>query len=698
MRVLAVDSDPDRPSPEDLLNATAGGGGCAPATWAQLQGLGCDDWRVRARAGAQKCPRGHGALRAREHKWENVGARAVPGAPEGEGRPRPRSGHTMVCDEARGKAIMFGGLGNNNQVSEALFNDTWVYHIAAGRWEKIDAGGDVPLGLFGHTASLVQSAIPGSPEHYARTTRMIIFGGQDAEEKVVSTMYVLEDVFGDLGRPRWRLLNPSGTGLHASTRWGHSMVRVFEPPAEGAISAVTLEPVSDEGEEHLVVHGGMSASFEALDDVVAYDVRRGTWRLLEAAKHERETLRLNVPNRYQGLAVDGSWLPITLASLNGDGTFRAKVYHHSGEHVWPRVHPLNVRFLEGLLIPGGHPIGRRRHTATLDRSMRMWLFGGRNQGTFRNDMWCFDLRSRTWYEVSRPPVSGHPSSRGGQGPPVIAKWPPPRTGHCMVHCEGALYTFGGFEARRDPISGNTDFILHNDVYRFDLNTCDWVEVVPERAAFQLTGGFGAEVVSAMQQTHCTRHARSADDTLGNLCACVRCSGRQGGGGAPSVHRVPAGGFVNRFRKGAFAAEDTQLAHFSLSNSDEEPTQLLQDREEHPPYHCCPGQAKPCEAPKQRTMAAAFIFNGRVFLYGGRDTQEAFDCFFSIPLRGGSPSTLVQFVAQWMVAGGTAYRHLDIPRELVHYLDTLYAPAVPPAPQLRRQRSGSSGQQVSPIVG
>ncbi|KAI9891386.1 MAG: Negative regulator of mitotic exit [Vezdaea aestivalis] len=111
--------------------------------------------------------------------------------------------------------------------------------------------------------------------------------------------------------------------------------------------------------------------------------------------------------------------------------------------------------------PGKKPSGRYGHTLNIIGS-KIYIFGGQVEGFFFNDLVAFDLNAlqspqNRWEFLI--PNSAH-SSTG------IARVPPARTNHTVVHLNEKLYLFGG-------TNGITWF---NDVWCYEPRTNMWSQL------------------------------------------------------------------------------------------------------------------------------------------------------------------------------------------------------------------------------
>ncbi|XP_066493382.1 kelch domain-containing protein 4 [Tiliqua scincoides] len=95
---------------------------------------------------------------------------------------------------------------------------------------------------------------------------------------------------------------------------------------------------------------------------------------------------------------------------------------------------------------------------------QLWLFGGEFASPdgehfyHYKDLWVLHLATKTWEQIK---ASGGPSGRSG---------------HRMVVCKRQLIIFGGFH------ESTSDYIYHNDVHAFNLDTFTWTKLSPSGIA------------------------------------------------------------------------------------------------------------------------------------------------------------------------------------------------------------------------
>jgi hypothetical protein len=140
------------------------------------------------------------------------------------------------------------------------------------------------------------------------------------------------------------------------------------------------------------------------------------------------------------------------------------------------------------VVNGPGPSGRYYHTVTLVGS-KLFIFGGKIGRTTLNDMWAFDLNTRTIVHYCSDPFSSNSSAVKSQPfwesyePTPGDEKPLPRASHVSVTTEDRIIMsvplisslsplviiicrFGGSDSRRD----------YNDTWSFDISTRKWTEL------------------------------------------------------------------------------------------------------------------------------------------------------------------------------------------------------------------------------
>jgi len=147
---------------------------------------------------------------------------------EGQAWPAPRSACTFTAlDDER--MLLFGGYDGTQR-----FNDTWLYLVESGQWQKLPQTGRTPAARSGHSAAVIGK-------------RLFVFGGATVG-KTLNDLCVL-----DVSSLSWVNVHASGTPPKA--RFGHRCVGI---------------------EQRFLVYGGASA-FGAYDDLFALDCNTLQW-------------------------------------------------------------------------------------------------------------------------------------------------------------------------------------------------------------------------------------------------------------------------------------------------------------------------------------------------------------------------------------------------------------------------------------
>jgi N-acetylneuraminic acid mutarotase len=264
--------------------------------------------------------------------------------------PRVRRFHAMVYDPDNGQVILFGGVSEQEPLS-----DTWAYDPVANRWAELKPGGEVPSPRAFH--SLVLEPTSG---------KILLFEGGD-ETGDMNDVWEYDSVTN-----AWSELNPEGP----------------PPTGRGGLSTV-WDPVED----RIIVFGGRSAEF--FNDLWTYDYAGNVWAEVESTED------VPTPRGYQAMVYD---IAGGRALLFGGGTDEGGLndtwaYDPAG-NTWTELEP-----------EGRQPSERIFHAMVYhDASGRVVMFGGGNdQGEFLSDTWVYDSLAADSGVVESPAARSFPS-------------------------------------------------------------------------------------------------------------------------------------------------------------------------------------------------------------------------------------------------------------------------------------------------
>ncbi len=298
------------------------------------------------------------------------------------GAPPPaiaaRRGHTVVYDEAKGRAIVFGGEACSSGCPS--LGDVWVLAKATGAtgqptWGKLIPAGPGPSARAGHTAI-----------YDPTTNRMTVFGGRNSGG-YLGDAWVLTNANGTGGTPVWEQLSPSAA-----------------PPAGRSGHTAVYDPATN----RMIVFGGETGGGLA-NDVWVLNEANGVagppvWEEIlpagglpaprsgHTAVHDPTTDRMVI---FGGYELQDLWI---LANASGTG----------GPPTW--------------MVPattGDEPAWRAGHTSVYDDTTgSMLVFGGETSGGVSNEV--LRLANATamgatpaWTRLSLPvPL---PAARSGHG-------------------------------------------------------------------------------------------------------------------------------------------------------------------------------------------------------------------------------------------------------------------------------------------
>jgi tRNA A-37 threonylcarbamoyl transferase component Bud32 len=171
------------------------------------------------------------------------------------------------------------------------------------------------------------------------------------------------------------------------------------------------------------------------------------WRKLELSKEQSPTVR----NSHSVCSV-GTHALYLFGGRSKGGTNNHLYKLSSGENMgngWERVK------LDGQ-TPGRLPPARKSSSLTFCGD-RLWLFGGNKGRELLNDLWSFDMKSKSWHHIQ---------------PDHDCPVPSVRDRHCLVSNPKArkLILFGGSDGTHDK----NEFM--NDLWEYDIAKNKWREI------------------------------------------------------------------------------------------------------------------------------------------------------------------------------------------------------------------------------
>lgn len=282
-------------------------------------------------------------------------SRSWSSAPALAPRPLARYGHSLIFDEHRFEALLFGGA----STSTSFLNDIWMYHPETPGWRALEPGGARPFPRRDHVAVWDPTL-----------QRMYVFGGRGQDDWLDDTW-----VFDALER-RWMELavtepRPTGREEHAAV-WDSSLRR-------------------------MLLFGG-AADGRPVDDLWSFDPINASWSRLEPSDPRP-------PPRHRHAAIWDSDRRSMLIFGGYGGTFPGRYL----DDVWAYDSEANV--WRELVPEGGRPGARARHAAAWDpRARRMLVFGGYTGGVdYLADLWQLELNANVWTRLPAGPAprAGH---------------------------------------------------------------------------------------------------------------------------------------------------------------------------------------------------------------------------------------------------------------------------------------------------
>ena len=273
------------------------------------------------------------------------------------GPPARRRGQTAVLDPAGDRMIVFGGYDD-----VTFMNDVWSLDLATNAWQPLSAGGDVPLGRYGHSATF-------DPDR----REMVVFGGYRYNG-------------GYFGYDGGYLNDLFVLSLDGSPTW----TRVTTAPVPSVRDFHSA--VYDGARRRIVLFGGNSGP--VYNDLWALDTDTRTWSRLgpdATGPSARMSTYAVTDANSQRMVLFGGW---------GNAYF--------GDTWTLALDQSPPQWTSHSL--GAHPSARLEHATAYDTQRdRMLLFGGKDAYQFFNDVWQLDLTGDpVWSPVA---TAGTPPSQ-----------------------------------------------------------------------------------------------------------------------------------------------------------------------------------------------------------------------------------------------------------------------------------------------
>jgi hypothetical protein len=299
--------------------------------------------------------------------------------------PSPRVYHSLVWDDAEGRARLFGGRSTGTPL-----NDLWALNVDNPAWEQVQPEGPLPPARFGHNAVFD-----------SREQRMLVFGGQAGEA-------FFNDLWAFASQDNaWTEITPAGPtpaprqgagaaldaeagrlyvthGLTAQgyldDTWALDLTSAtwedLSPSTARPAKRCFVRAVWDPASGRLLLFGGESSEKTLLGDLWAFDPASRVWE--ELPPEDRSP-----PARSQYGAVlvpDRGWMLIFGGAGEG-GTFLDIRLYIPSESGWGHI-----------TTYGKNPGGRRGHDlAFVPHRLSVVLFGGGRSDQEMQDVWELGL-------------------------------------------------------------------------------------------------------------------------------------------------------------------------------------------------------------------------------------------------------------------------------------------------------------------
>jgi len=299
--------------------------------------------------------------------------------------PSARRFHSMVCDEAHDKIILFGGA-----TEKGLVDDTWSYDLRDNKWTKMNPS-TKPSPRMGHAMT------------YGRGGKVVLFGGMRTNLSLSDETWVYDYAIDD-----WIRMNPSTS---PSARMYHDMT------------------YDDCGE--IILFGGFNIKYN--DETWEYDLENDEWTKMNSPPNPsaRSGHKMCDIPRLPGILLFGGKDEYgaddeTWGFTDDWGRFDVSIkpstrYYHAMVMNTQHSHWILFGGTDGIIYlddtwvfttpfknwtkmnPSIRPPPRAQHAMAYDEENdKVVLFGGiDSNGDYFSDTWIYDLESDTW-QIMKP--------------------------------------------------------------------------------------------------------------------------------------------------------------------------------------------------------------------------------------------------------------------------------------------------------
>lgn len=265
--------------------------------------------------------------------------------------PSPRYDHMLVDTGDFKRLALFGGRNADNET----LVDTWIFDLTQNTWRQVKTS-PAPMARLGAAVA-----------YDAARKRIIMFGGfANRQIRNINDTWAF-----DVEQETWSAIQTQGT-----------------PPTPRYGASGVIDPVSD---RFIVSHGFADTRY---DDTLALDLNTNTWKdVSPAARPLKRCLHEAIYD------TNNQWMILFGGCSSGFGPCpQGDLWSLDiAAKTWTELKP-----------SGATPAARSNPSMVFDPAGMVWLFGGRLEKGFSDELWSLDPKSATWMQHK---VSGGPSAR-----------------------------------------------------------------------------------------------------------------------------------------------------------------------------------------------------------------------------------------------------------------------------------------------